>query len=202
MLGLPKTTEVHRQLPKKALYDNFHPKATDKKRFDNEIHRLTIVDEISNSTTNIAEGDTIKAFYVIHIVLRKAECDNKNLQMLSKFVPQKMIFILDFEGLAKLAVIRNNKVYKTEEKPLTGWNISLSGLNLDVAWENIILNIAGAEKTDGKTLDEQLAADSKKSKLRKKIEDLEKQARNELQPHRKWKLAEEVNRLKDELTNG
>jgi hypothetical protein len=61
------------------------------------------------------------------------------------------------------------------------------------------MQIGGVKVSDGKTLDEQIAADEERAKLNRRIEQLERQARSEMQPRRKWELAEEMRRLKKEM---
>ncbi|GHV14260.1 hypothetical protein FACS1894219_10130 [Clostridia bacterium] len=195
MLGLPKATELNRTLPKKANFDKFKPGAADRQRFDTDIRRLAIVHEISTTTVNIAAGETISAFFVVLVNLRSADCDPKNIQLISKLIPQNMLFVLEHEDKARLATFRT-KVIQTEWKPLEEWEIKLTGLNLDSVWENIIVQIGDVEITEGNTLDDQLAADEERAKLLRRIEQLEKQARSEKQPRRKWELVEEVKRLK------
>lgn len=56
MLGLPKSTEINKLLPKKAMFDKFKSNAADRKLFDEQISRLTIVAEISPQTVNITAG--------------------------------------------------------------------------------------------------------------------------------------------------
>jgi hypothetical protein len=110
-----------------------------------------------------------------------------------------MLFVLEYEDKARLAVFRAGKVLESEEKPLGEWDIKLSGLNLDSVWDNIIVQIGGVEVSDGKTLDEQITADEERAKLNRRIEQLEKQARSEMQPRRKWELAEEVKQLETDF---
>jgi hypothetical protein len=62
-----------------------------------------------------------------------------------------------------------------------------------------IAQIGGVEIAEGRTLDEQLVADEEREKRLRQIERLEKQARSEKQPRRKWELVEEVGRLKKEV---
>jgi hypothetical protein len=195
MLGLPKATEMNRQLPKKAIFDKFKPGAADRQRFDAEIRRLVIVGEVSTVTTIIAAGETVKSFYVMLVNLRGEGCEKKNISLLSKLITQNMLFILEYGGMARLAVFRAGKVLESGEKPLDDWRISLTGLNLDSVWENIIVQISGVTIAEGKTLDEQIAADEERAKTRRRVEQLEKQARTEKQPRRKWELAEEAKRL-------
>jgi len=199
MLGLPESTDINRPLPKKAIFDKFKPPSADRQRFDSEIHRLAIVNEVSPSTTNIAKGENVGSFYVVLVSLRSAECHNKNLELLSKLIPQNLLFVLEYNNTACLAVYRAGKVILSEWKPLNELGIKLTGLNLDTAWENIISQIGGLEIAEGKTLDEQIIAAEEHAKLLQRIERLEKQARSEKQPRRKWELVEEVRRLKEGL---
>jgi hypothetical protein len=103
-----------------------------------------------------------------------------------------------------LAVYRAGRVIQSEWKPLNEWGVKLTGLNLNMAWENIISQICGLEIADGSTLDEQIIAAKERAKLLQRIERLEKQARSEKQPRRKWELVEELKRLKEgmEVKNG
>jgi hypothetical protein len=202
MLGLPKATEINRPLPKKAIFDKFKPSPADRQRFDAEIRRLAIVHELSPTTTNIAAGESVGVFYVVLVSLRDAECDKKNPLLLAKLIPQNMLFVLEYDGKARLAVCRAGKVVQSDWRPADAWDIRLTGLNLEAVWENLIVQIGGMEIAEGKTLDEQLVADEERKKLLKKIEQLERQARSEKQPRRKWELAQEVKKLKRELRHG
>ena len=47
MLGLPKSTEMSKQLPKKAVYAKFQMNTAAKEKIDADISRITIVNEIS-----------------------------------------------------------------------------------------------------------------------------------------------------------
>jgi hypothetical protein len=199
MLGLPKATEMNRQLPKKAIFEKFKPSAADRQRFDADIKRLAIVDEVSTATTTIVPGEVVKSFYVVLVNLRGAGCEKKNLSLLSKLIPQNMLLVLKHDGKARLAVFRAGKVLESGDRPLDEWRISLTGLNLDNVWENIIVQIGNVTITEGRTLDEQIAADEERAKTLRRIDQLEKQARTEKQPRRKWELAEEAKKLKEQM---
>jgi len=199
MLGLPKATELSRPLPKKAIFDRFKLNPADRQRFDAEIRRLAIVHELSPVTTNIAAGESVSVFYVVLVSLRDKECDKKNLLLLAKLIDQNMLFVLEYEGMARLAVCRTSKVVQSDWKPLDECDIRLAGLNLEAVWENLIVQIGGVEIAEGKTLDEQLAVDEEREKLLKKIDRLEKQARSEKQPRRKWELVGEIKDIKQKM---
>ncbi|MDR0881009.1 MAG: DUF4391 domain-containing protein [Candidatus Adiutrix sp.] len=195
MLGLPPATEMHRPLPKKAIFEKFKLSAMDRRKFDADISRITIVHEVSPATTTIAPGENATAFYVMLVSLRRAEYDQKNLALLSKLISQNLLFVVEFEGRSRLATVRKN-VIQSEWKPTDEWAIKLAGLDFDTVWDNIIIQIGGIEVEPGHTLDEQIAADDARKKLRRRIEQLEQKARSEKQPRRKWELLEEIKRLR------
>jgi hypothetical protein len=130
---------------------------------------------------------------------RGKECAEKNLVLLAKLSKQNMLFALEHDGVARLAVFRAGKVIESGKRPLDDWNISLTGLNLDKVWENIIVQIGDVTITDGNTLDEQIIADEQRAKMLRRVEQLEKQARAEKQPRRKWELAAEAKKLKIQM---
>jgi hypothetical protein len=199
MLGLPKSTEISKQLPKKAIYDRFKPKPDDRRLFDEQISRMSIVAEISPQTVAIKASGDVSAVYVVLVTLKTPDCDKKNIALLSKLIDQRMLFVLQSGDAARLAVYRADKVLMSESKPLAEWKLPMSGLDLEAVWENVIAQIGGVTITDGNTLDEQIAADEQRAKMLRRIEQLEKQARAEKQPRRKWELAAEVRKLKSQM---
>jgi hypothetical protein len=199
MLGLPKATELAKALPKKAIFDRFKPSPTDRKLFDEQINRMSIVHEISPQTVAIKESADVSAVYVVLVALKSTECDKKNIALLSKLIDQRMLFVLQSGDTTRLAVYRAEKVLMSESKPLADWKLSLSGLDLEAVWENIIAQIGGINLTGGKDLDTTIAENDRQEKLQKQITALEKKAMTERQPRRKWELAEEIRRLKLEL---
>lgn len=62
MLGLPKSTEMSKQLPKKAIYAKFQMNTAAKEKIDTDISRITIVNEITPNKVNIPAGDEVKSF--------------------------------------------------------------------------------------------------------------------------------------------
>lgn len=205
MFGLPKSTEINKPLPKKAIFDKFKPNPVDRKLFDEQISRLAIVAEISPQTVSIAASEDVSAVYLILVTLKVAGCDKKNIALLSKLIDQHMLFALQYEDTVRLAVYRAEKVLISASKPFDDWNLSLSGLDLGAVWENMIAQIGGIDLTGGKNLDEAIAVNKRCDKLTKQIAALDKKTMNERQPRRKWELANEVKKLKaelEELKNG
>lgn len=198
MLGLPIQTEVKKQLPKSAIYTKFQMNNAQKERIDSDISKLVIVNEILPSTINIAAGENIKAFFVVNVLLKNKKYDERNIAMISKLIPQNILFILEFENEIQLAIY-HTKLIHTEWLHKDDTKITLKGFDLDSIWENIILQIGEIEIEQGNTLDDQIAIDDKKARLEKEIARLERQARNEKQPKKKFELVQQVSNLKKEL---
>lgn len=198
MLGLPKSTEMNKMLPKKAIYAKFQMNNTTKEKVDADISRITIVNEISAARVSLAEGETVKAFFVINVALKRREFSETTIAMVSKLIPQNILMVLSFEEEAKLAVYRT-KLLQTQWMPKDEATVQLKGLDLDAVWENIIIQIGGIQMQQGNTLDQQIALDEKRAKLQKEIARLEKLARAEKQPKKKFELVQQINKFKQEL---
>ena len=199
MFNLPKSTELNRVIPKKAIYDKFKPTTAERKLFDDQINKITIVGEISNKTVNISQGEKVNAIYILLITMKTKECDKKNIALLSKLINQKILFALKYEDEVQFAAYRADRVLISEVKLFDSVELKLNGLDLDSIWDNLIATIMGISLKKGKVLDESIIENEEKEKLMKQIAVLEKKAMNERQPRRKWELADELNKLKKQL---
>lgn len=198
MLGLPKETEMSKQLPKKAIYAKFQMNTAAKKKIDADISRITIVGEIAPNKVNIPTGDEVKNFFVLLVALKKKDFDEKTIVTLSKLIPQNILFVLEFEEQSKLAIY-HTKLMQTDWKPTEEQRIELQGLNLDKVWENIVVAVGSVDIEQGNTLDEQIKENEKRQKLEKEIAKFEKQARAEKQPKKKFELVQQVKKLRFQL---
>lgn len=198
MLGLPKSTELSKQLPKNAIYAKFQMNTAEKAKIDADISRITIVNEVTAAKIHIADGELVKSFFVLLVALKRKDFEDKTIITISKLIPQNMLLVLEFDGEAKLATY-HTKLMQTEWKPQEDLSIELKGLNMDAVWENIIVQIGGIMIAQGNTLDEQIAVNEQKAKLQKEISRLEKLARAEKQPKKKFDLVLKMKELKTEL---
>ena len=198
MLGLPKSTEMNKQLPKKAIYAKFQMNTASKDKVDADISRIVIVNEISPSRINIPAGEEVSSFFVLLVALKKKDFDEKTIAALSKLIPQNILFVLEFEGQSKLAVYRT-KLMQTDWKPTESCTLELRGLTLDKVWENIIRSLELGVWNEELSLDENLALHERQAKLEKEIAKLEKQARAEKQPKKKFELVQRIKKLRNEM---
>lgn len=202
MLQLPKRTELNKQLPKKAIYAKFNLQTAAKEKFDADISRMVIVNEVSPSTTTIAKGEQVDAFFVVHVSLKKKDFDSKNITLISKLINQKMLFVLQYENEAKLALYQSTLLL-SEWEQLDVLSVQLDGLNFDRVWDKIVQQIAQCEVcqvwNEELSTDENIVQNERVRKLQKKIDLLERQARAEKQPRRKLDLVEEIRLLQKEI---
>ena len=198
MLGLPKATEMSKQLPKKAIYAKFQMNTAAKERIDADISRITIVNEIAPNKVNIPAGDEVKSFFVLLVSLKRKEFDEKTVATLSKLIPQNILFVLEYGSESKLAIY-HTKIMQTDWKPTEEQAIELQGLNLDKAWENIIRSLESGVWNEELSLDENITLHEQQEKLQKQIAKLEKQARAEKQPKKKFELVQQIQKIKMEM---
>lgn len=196
MLGLPKSTEMSKQLPKKAIYAKFQMNTAAKEKIDADISRITIVNEIAPNKVNIPAGDEVKNFFVLLVSLKRKEFDEKTIATLSKLISQNILFVLEYGRESRLAIY-HTKIMQTDWKPTEEQRIELQGLNLDKVWENIIKSLESGVWNEELSLDENIALHIQQEKLKKQIAQLEKQAWAEKQPKKKFELVQKINKLKN-----
>lgn len=198
MLGLPKTTELSKSIFKKNLYLKFNMNEAAKRSFDEDIAKVTIVNEVSPVSTNIAAGDEVSRFFVVHVVLKRENFSDKNIELLSKMIAQKMLFILEYEGRAVLA-LTEGKLLKTQWTDIDGLTVPFEGLNLDAVWSKIVSVVLGGEWDDTLNIEENIEQHAELVQISKEIIKLEKQIKNEKQPKKKFELVQKMKKLKENV---
>lgn len=198
MLGLPKSTEMNKQLPKKAVYSKFQMNTEAKDKIDADISRIVIVNEITPENVNISAGDGVLSFFVLLVTMKKKDFDEKAIITLSKLIPQHILFILEYKDESKLAVY-HSKLMQTDWKKTEEQHIELKGLSLDKVWENIVVTVGNISIEQGNSLDEQIALDETRKKLGKEIDKLEKLARAERQPKKKYEMVQRLRAYQEQL---
>jgi len=201
MYGLPTSTEVKKQLPKKAIYAKFKMPTSQCEHFDADIARLDIVGMVSSKTVPaLAEGEEVKEIYILAIQLKRKEYDTKNIILLTKLIPQKMVFALHYEEEVQFAIY-HTKLITSEWQTSEEASLPLSGLNLGTVWENIVANIGQIKITDGNTLTEQIKEEELRTKLKIQINSLTQKLNKEKQFNRQIEINSEIKLLKKKLLN-
>ncbi len=199
MLNLPQATDIYKPLPKVQIYRKFQFTNAQQSKFDSDISRIDIVNEVSTRTIpSILEGKKVKGFYVLSVMLKTKNYEPKNIEKIAKLIPQNLVFALQFEEEVQLAVFYE-KLFVSEWKKRQDAVLALNGLDFDKVRENIIKKIAGGEWNNSLSLEENIEIKEKKEKLQKEIDRLEKLARKEVQPKKKFELVNRKRKFEEEL---
>ena len=199
MYGLPANTLINQPLYKKAVFEKFNLKTVERERFDADISKMALVARISPATVPaLAEGQEIKGFYVLQVMLKHQNYDVKNILLLQKLIPQQIVYALQFEGKTQLCVF-HTRLQQSEWKETDSTEIPLSGLTLDEVWQNIVAVIGDLDTHAKASIEEQIIHREQREKLLRQIEALEKRARTEKQTRKKYELHQQIIKLKKEL---
>ena len=190
--GLPPSTEVSRQLPKKAIIERFGFSGKERTRFDSTIHRITISNEISPRTVNIPEGKDVRSIFVLKVELQDEDYDEKVISLLFRLIEQNMVLVLGSGARYRPIVFREVLIQGDWTQNL---DLHLNGLDMDDVWEDLIKQVGNIVVVEGNDLDSQIAIDEECRKLDSQIEKLRKKMSSEKQPRRKRELYSQLKEL-------
>jgi len=199
MFQLPPATAINKPLYKKAVFEKFNLKAAERDRFDTDISRMVLVARVSSSTVPaLTKGKEIEGFYVLQVALKRKDYDTKNILMLQKLIPQKMVFAMQHEEQIQFCIF-HTRLQQSEWMPTSEAAIPLQGLTLDDVWNNIVATIGSLDAQAEESIEEQIIHREQREKLLRQIESLEKQCRTEKQTRRKYELHQQIIKLKENL---
>lgn len=214
MIGLPKTTEFNKRIPKQKFYENMDISPALKKIFVEQVKIIYWKNKIAASTTNLAAGTDVTELEVFEVRLSSPVLDDSLLRQIDKEIPYHILFLLEYQGKYqawigyKEAAASGNKAFKVNGYYHTEWlaedelPLKLEGLNVDAVYENFVRQIAGDKlKTEaaGESLKESVARDEQKQALQKQITTLQAKIRKEKQLNKQMQMNTELKKLKKEL---
>lgn len=213
MLGLPKTTEFNRRIPKQKFYNNLDVSPALKRIFIDQVKTIYWKNKIATSTMNLKQGSRVTEIEVFEIKLNNAELSEQFLRQIDKEIPYHILFLLSKEDkyqawIGYKEASTGNNAFRVNSYYHTDWcaedelTVKLEGLNLDAVYENFVRQIAGdnlSAVNNQDSLKESVEREEAKSKLASQIAKLEKQARSEVQPNKKFELVKRVNAYKKQL---
>ena len=214
MIGLPKSTEFNKRIPKQKFYENMEISPVIKQIFVEQIKMIYWRNKIAVSTTNLATGHDVTEIEVFEIRLNHSELDERVLRQIDREIPYHILFLLEYEGKYqawigyKEITTSGNKRVKVGKYYHSDWRLEeelhlwLEGLNIDTIYENLVRQIAGdklKKVTPDESLKESITKDEKKEQLEKQISVLTVKIRKENQLNKQIELNTEVKRLKKEL---
>ena len=214
MVGLPKTTEFNKRIPKQKFYENMDISPALKKIFVEQVRIIYWKNKIAASTTNLAAGTDVTELEVFEVRLSSPVLDDSLLRQIDKEIPYHILFLLEYQGKYqawigyKEAAASGNKVFKVNGYYHTEWLVEdelplkLEGINVDAVYDTFVRQIAGDKlKTEaaGESLKESVARDEQKQALQKQIATLQAKIRKEKQLNKQMQMNNELKKLKKEL---
>lgn len=214
MIGLPKTTEFNKRIPKQKFYENMDISPALKKIFVEQVKIIYWKNKIAASTTNLAAGTDVTELEVFEIRLSSPVLDDSLLGQIDKEIPYHILFLLEYQGKYqawigyKEAAASGNKAFKVNGYYHTEWlaedelSLKLEGLNVDAVYENFVRQIVGDKlktETAGESLKESVARDEQKQALQKQIATLQAKIGKEKQLNKQMQMNTELKKLKKEL---
>jgi hypothetical protein len=214
MLGLPKSTEFNKRIPKQKFYENMDISPALKKVFVEQVKIIYWKNKIASSTTNLAAGVDVTELEVFEIRLNSQVLDDGLLRQIDREIPYHILFLLEYQGKYqawigyKEAATSGNKAFKVNGYYHTDWfeeeelPLKLEGLTVDKVYENFVRQIAG-DKLQAKNAEESLkdsvARDEQRQALQKQIDTLKTKVRKEKQLNKQMQMNVELKKLRKEL---
>lgn len=214
MIGLPKTTEFNKRIPKQKLYENMDVSPALKKIFVEQIKTIYWRNKIAASTVNLAAGTNVTELEIFEVRLNSPTFDDSLLKQIDKEIPYHILFLLEYEGKYqawigyKEVAISGNKAFKVNGYYHTEWlaedelPLKLEGMSVDAVYENFVRQIARDKlkaEVAGESLKESVARDELKQQLQKQITTLQAKIRKEKQLNKQMQMNNELKKLKKEL---
>lgn len=214
MLGLPKTTEFNRKIPKQKFYEKMELSSALKKIFVEEVKAIYWRNKIAPDTLNLASGKNVTEIEVFEVLMHTRHPDERLLRQIDREIPYHILFLLEYQGAYqawigyKEAALSGNKAFKVNRYYSTEWSaedelpLKLEGLDTDAVYENFVRQIAGDRlkaKSSGESLKVSVTEAEQRQSLQKQISALKVKIRNEKQLNKQMELNDELKKLKQEL---
>ena len=206
MLGLPRTTEYNRRIPKQKFYEKIDISPALKKVFTEQVSAIYWRHKIAATTTNLAVGESVTEIEVFEIKLSSPSLDTELLRVIDREIRYHILFVLEYQGKYQAWIAykesgrrRVGSYYHTEW--MSELRLRLEGLSLDRVYENFVRQIGG-ESLRPLDEDESLGAaverDERRRALQKQIDALQVKMRREKQLNRQMEISAQIKKLKRE----
>ena len=217
MLGLPKSTEFNRFIPKQKFYKDLYTKKSlpskTKNYFTNQIKSITWENIIDHTTMNIAKGKLVEEIEVFRVELYDYEIDDSVLHTIDENIPYHILFVFEYNNKRKYSLsykeinreartINIHKIFQSDWVSEDEDLLKFSGISLDNIYENLLNSISNNEldKFLGDTLKEKVLSSIEYEKIQKQVNNLSKKVKNEKQFNRQVKLNAELKELKNKVS--
>lgn len=207
MLGLAKSTEFNKRIPKKTFYEKTEIPFALKKNFAEQIKIIYWRNKIATEIVNLTKGKNVLEVEVFEIKLNTEVFDADILSQIDKILPYHIVFLLEYEGKYQAWIsykeieddkIKVNQYFHTKWLDEKSLPCKMEGFDMDSVYENFVRQIAGdeLEHKEGNSLKEDILRAEAKKKLTVQINVLKTKIRKEKQFNKKVELNNELKKLK------
>ena len=196
MLGLPLQTELNSPMSKKRLLSKMLCTTKQRNTFNSDIQSIQVVNEISPHTVAISEGKTVKAIFIIEVILKNYEPSIHTIELLFDLISRNIVLVLHFDEYERL-VVKNKKIFFNDWSKL-GYSLSMEGLNLDDVWSGFVSKIGNVDIREGETLDAAVDRKIRNEEIVKQIEVLKKKMNSIKTQAMKYDIYNEILKLKEQ----
>ena len=211
MIGLPKTTEFNRRIPKQKFYENLSITPALRRSFIDDVRGIYWRNKLAATTLNLAAGSSVTEIEVFEIQLNARSIDEAVLRQIDREIPYHILFLLSYENQYqawigyKEAAQSGGQAFKVSQYYHTEWldesqlPLQLDGLNLDTVYENFVRQIRNSVESEvwrvELSVSENVALDQKRQQLEKQIIALETKIRREKQFNKQVEMNAELKKL-------
>ena len=214
MLGLPRSTEFNRRIPKQKFYENLSVTPALKRFFIDQIKVIYWRNKIAPATMNLAAGGVVMEIEVFEVKLSEPRLDMSVLKQIDKEIPYHILFLLEYEGkyqawtAYKESAASGSSAFKVGTYYHTDWMaeqelpLKIDGRDMDAVYEGFVRQIRASVEGEAwsaeLSLKEAVALDEKRKQLQKQIAALQKKMQAEKQFNKQVQMNAEIKKLKKE----
>lgn len=214
MLGLPKTTEFNKRIPKQKFYENLDVSPALKKVLIDQVKTIYWRNKIATTTVNLAPGTNVTEIEVFEVKLNSQVLDEGMLRQMDREIPYHILFLIEYQGKYQAwigykeaatsgsAAFKVNKYYHTEWLEEDSLPVKLEGLDIDKVYENFVRQVAGEKLPaieEGESLGISIEREVERQKLIKQIDDMKTIIKREKQLNRQMELNNKLKKLRQQL---
>ena len=209
MLVLPHTSIVNRVVPKNS-FDKFI-NTKQKKLFSEYVDKIKWANKLSTQTIKL-EGKDIKEIQVFEILLKKKHTAEDVLNIIDRFIPYHIIFVLRFDNELMYSAAQKHPNPNSEDNSVIDWRFTSNWVNdssdafklnlkksLDDVFNDFCLQVSGKVENQNKSLQEIIGREQKRKQLLIDINKLESEIKSCKQFNLKVELNLKLNEKKKEL---
>ena len=190
-------------MPKEAFYRQLNLSLELREKFVSDVQRITVEYSLTAESLHIDKSDDLLEILVLTIRLKKKAFDNRIVETIARQNKHKLVFCLNYGDQEQLALY-SGKLYKTQWRPATGGMLEARGRTLPEIWNGFVEQIALADETPTTSevsIEDRLRRQEHIAKLQKEMAKLERLARKETQPKKKFELYQQIQVLKKQLAD-